>query len=196
MGRKNTPQAYKAISKFLNEVSGGDESERGGVDFAPESIYYLAKFFTGGTGRFISNIAETAGSGIDAAQGKPADLELRKIPFVRKVYAEPNEYVDQSTFYDRYDMIRQRSKSLSAKVKDRTISAEERGVVSRVKAIENFYKETDKKLSKIRDQKKIAENLKNPISRAQRINDLDDRYFKEIKKANGMFNKRLGPKYD
>jgi hypothetical protein len=196
MGRKNTPQAYKSISKFLNEFSGGDEFESGGLDFAPESLYYLAKFFTGGTGRFISNIAETAGSGIDAIQGKPADLELRKIPFVRKVYAQPNEFVDQSTFFDRYDMIRQRSKSLSAKIKDRTISPEERSVVSRVKATENFYKETAKRLSEIRDQKKEAEKIKSPIRRAQRINDLDDRYFKEIKKANRNFNRRLGPKYD
>lgn len=196
MGRKSTPEAYKAISKFLNEASGGNDYESGAMDFAPESLYYISKFFVGGTGRFVGNTAETIGTGIDAAKGKPVDLELRKVPFVRKLYAEPNEFVDQSTFFDRYEMIRQRSLALTEKMKTRDITPEERSNLPKVKATEKIYDEISKKLSEIRKQKKQVENIEDPIRRAERLNVLEDRYFKLIKKANGTFNKRLGENYE
>lgn len=196
MGRKTTPKTFKNISNFLNEVSGGNDFESGALDFAPESLYYLFKFSIGGTGKFLQNTAETTGAAIDGVQGKKSNLEIRKIPFVKKVYGEPNDYVDQEMFYKRYNLLRQRTKAIKDRINNNKSSSEDKRIYPKVAGTSEIYKQIAEKLSSIRRDKKDAKKIKNSIIQTQRLRELDNKYFKYIKKANGKFNQKLGKNYD
>lgn len=194
-GRKTTPNAFKNVSKFMNEVTGGNDFESGSVDVSPESLYYMFKFVIGGTGKFLNNTAETTGTVVDKIQGEDVQIESRKTPFVRKVYAEPNDYVDQESFYNRYDLVRQRTNAIKDRLQKKEASLQDRKDYSKVAGMSNFYKETAKQLSKLRKKKKQAQKIDDPIKKTKQLRELDETYFKFIKRANGKFNERLGKNY-
>ncbi|EOQ3313415.1 LPD5 domain-containing protein, partial [Escherichia coli] len=53
LGRRSTPEAYKAFASWLNAFSGGSQYRPGAVDITPESLKYWVDYISGGTGRFI-----------------------------------------------------------------------------------------------------------------------------------------------
>jgi hypothetical protein len=191
MGRKSTPEAFKNVSMFLNEISGGNDFESGNLDFAPESMYYMYKFFAGGVGNFAGNVIET---GSDLIKGD--ELESRKTPFVRKVYGEPNEYVDQEKFFDRSELVKQRAKAIQQRIRNNEATAEDKRTYSQVKGVSKVYEEISKKLSDIRKKKKKVQEIDNPTLKKRKLQKLDELYFKLLKKANGRFNDRLGKNYE
>ena len=195
-GRKSTPEVYKDIALFLNDLTGGNDYESGSVDVAPESIYHMFKFIIGGTGRFTTNVVETADTAIDKSQGIEKDYNLRKVPFVRKLYAEPNEYTNQTMFFDRYDLIRQRDKAIESRRTSNEMTPEDRKDRGRIKNVINVYDETAKKLKDIREEISKASAIKNPITKSRKIDKLDEKYYREIKKANKRFNDILGVNYE
>ncbi len=80
----------KAITEWLNTITGGSEIEAGFIDISPEIIDHYTDFLTGGTGKFMSN---TIGTGVSLSQGEFP--KLQNIPFARKVIAEPSEFQAQ-----------------------------------------------------------------------------------------------------
>ena len=77
----------KAITEWLNKMTGGSEIEAGFVDVSPENIDHLFDFMTGGVGKFIANSVSTT---IDIGKGEFP--ELKNIPFGRQVIKEPSEF--------------------------------------------------------------------------------------------------------
>lgn len=196
-GKPSTPETFKHIAKWMNEVSGGTDFEPGKVDVTPEALYYLTKFYIGGTGRFLTNTAETAGTAIDKSKGIETDYNLRKVPFIRKVYAEPNEYVNQSIFFDRSNMLQQREKSIEQRRQKGEMTDKDRATYNKVRSMVNEYKDTAKELKKIREEKKAVEQqIFDPVRRSQRLKKLDERYYKLIKRTNKRFNQKLGANYE
>lgn len=187
MGRRTTPETFKEISIFLNSLSGGNEYESGNIDLSPESMYYIYKFAIGGTGKFLQNVGETAFTAADIVSGEDKKLEVRKTPFARKVYGEPNKYVDQTTFFDNYDEIRQKLEAVKAKVASEKDMDNKRNIA----VVEESYKKSAGLLKDIRKQKRAAEQILDPIERTERLNKLDDRYYDIIKKANGVYNEKI-----
>jgi hypothetical protein len=196
MGRTSTPEAFKYTSKFLNEVSGGNDFESGALDFAPESMYYLFKFAIGGTGKFLMNSAETVDTAVDIASGQDKDVEINKIPFARKVYAEPNDYVDQTNYFERFEMLQQRELAIKDRRQKGEASEKDRREYSKIAGLVKQYEKTNKELSEIRKKKKVVQEIEDPIRKTKQLRRLDDLYFKLIKRTNGLYNKRLGPNYE
>ncbi|HCB8432867.1 TPA: hypothetical protein M2G79_005024, partial [Escherichia coli] len=60
LGRRSTPEAYKAFASWLNAFSGGSQYRPGAVDITPESLKYWVDYISGGTGRFISKTTDAA----------------------------------------------------------------------------------------------------------------------------------------
>ena len=75
----------KAVTKWLNEATGGNEVEPGFVSISPNVIEHYARFLTGGAGatggRFL-NLADKV------VRGEP--IQHHEIPVWRRLYAEPN----------------------------------------------------------------------------------------------------------
>ena len=182
MGRRNTPEVFKAVASFLNEVSGGNEFESGSVDVAPESMYYMYKFAVGGTGRFLTNVAETSSS---VAKGEK--LEVNKIPFVRTVYGEPNKYVDQAQFFDRLSSLKQKREAVANGV----ASEEDLNNKSKIIHTANDFEEISRKMKKVRDVERKAQMIEDPVERKSKMEELDSLYFGLVKKANKLYNENL-----
>lgn len=88
-------QPTKAVTDWLNDVTGGNDVEAGIVDLSPENVDHVIDFLGGGISKFIAN---TIDSGIALSQG---DLpEVNKTPFVRKFVGEVYSEVERSLFYD------------------------------------------------------------------------------------------------
>lgn len=181
-GRKNTPAAFKNVALFLNDVTNGNEFESGGLDFAPESLYYLYKFGIGGTGKFISNSIESIDKAWKKAIGdSTVEIEYNKIPFLRRFYSEPNDYVTMEEFSDRTIKLKQ-------KIKSREGQADH----NKIKKVAKQFDEINKKLKKIRKEKK---KLSKKLNSEKEIEKLEETSLKLMKKGNAIYNSRLGKHY-
>jgi hypothetical protein len=116
----------KAVTTWVNKVTGGSEKVSGKVDVSPETLEHLLDTFTGGTGRFIERSYRT---GKQLLQGNVPPL--KEIPFVRTVVSEPSKYTMLYKMYDMYgesartiytkNEIKEFKKYLSSSVKDGAI---------------------------------------------------------------------------
>lgn len=100
VARFSTPEAYKAIAEFLNEVSGGKGVIPGKLDIPAESLEYLVNTYIGGAGKFGVDAINLA---TKAAKGD--DVEIRNVPVIRKVMGEPNQQADLGMYFDRINEI-------------------------------------------------------------------------------------------
>lgn len=73
----------KAISKFLNEVSGGTEFKPGAIDWTPDAIEYLIGQATGGVGREVNKIGNMI---VNAESGDKT--EPYKVPLAGRFYGD------------------------------------------------------------------------------------------------------------
>ncbi len=102
LGRRSTPEAYKAFAGWLNRVSGGSQYRSGVVDINPDIMKYWIDYMSGGMGRF-------AGKTIDAAAKtyNGIDIPAQQVPFLGKLSGQVMPYADQQKMYDHIDELRQ-----------------------------------------------------------------------------------------
>ena len=91
------PQS-KAITDWLNDITGGTGLEAGTLDISPEIIDHYLDTYIGGSGKFLSNVI---GSGVDLAKGDLPKLE--NMPFVRQFYGESPDYADKGVVVEFLD---------------------------------------------------------------------------------------------
>lgn len=109
LGRRSTPEAYKAFAGWLNRVSGGSQYRSGVVDINPDIMKYWIDYMSGGMGRF-------AGKTIDAAAKtyNGIDIPAQQVPFLGKLSGQVMPYADQQKMYDHIDELRQYNAELKA----------------------------------------------------------------------------------
>jgi hypothetical protein len=93
---KNVNVWSKALTGWLNKLTGGTEDVSGAVDINPEILDHFTDWMGGGLGRFITNTINLAATAI-----KEGDLpETEKIPVVRQMLRESSEWVDTGYIYE------------------------------------------------------------------------------------------------
>lgn len=102
LGRRSTPEAYKAFAGWLNRATGGSQYRSGALDINPDKMKYWIDYVSGGMGRF-------AGKTIDAAAKSynGIDIPPQQIPFLGKISGKVMPYADQQAMYDHIDELRQ-----------------------------------------------------------------------------------------
>lgn len=102
LGRRSTPEAYKAFAGWLNRATGGSQYRSGALDINPDKMKYWIDYVSGGMGRF-------AGKTIDAAAKSynGIDIPPQQIPFLGKISGKVMPYADQQSMYDHIDELRQ-----------------------------------------------------------------------------------------
>lgn len=102
LGRRSTPEAYKAFAGWLNRATGGSQYRSGALDISPDKMKYWIDYVSGGMGRF-------AGKTIDAAAKSynGIDIPPQQIPFLGKISGKVMPYADQQKMYDHIDELRQ-----------------------------------------------------------------------------------------
>ena len=186
LGRRTTPEAYKAISKWLNEVSGGGEFRSGSIDVQPEIFEYIVDQYIGGTGQFVKNIMATTEGLVDAAAGEEFDLETRKIPFARRFAGENSRYIDQSQYYKRRDEISTLVRDYKESIASGQRPSLDNKVYSSALALEKVYKNIDKNLKGLRETRVNAEKIKDESKKKRilkKIEAAEDRLFDQFNKT-------------
>lgn len=109
LGRRSSPEAYKAFANWLNTSTGGSQYRSGAVDINPDIMKYWIDYMSGGMGRF-------AGKTIDAAAKtyNGIDIPPQQIPFLGKISGKVMPYADQQSMYDHIDELRQYNAELKS----------------------------------------------------------------------------------
>jgi hypothetical protein len=91
MGREQTNAVWKWIATSLNNISGGQDTVSGAIDFQPEQYRYLASSFLGGP----YNIGKQV---VNAVTGN-AEEGLSGVPVISGFVGKGAEYIPGSNFY-------------------------------------------------------------------------------------------------
>ncbi|MGO1069322.1 LPD38 domain-containing protein [Lysobacter sp. CA199] len=116
VGRPDTLEVFKLVSKGLNRIGGGDDftpPPMSAFDLAPEDIQYLLQKLTGGTGKFVVDML-TVGQKATGGNMTPA-LKPRDVPITSRFVTNIDEQAAQSSmFYERRETIERSLKRVRA----------------------------------------------------------------------------------
>jgi len=180
--KRSTSQVYRDIAEFMNDATGGSLYRSGFVDVSPDGMQYLQEYLLGGLGRFVNRSSDLA-----AKINSPENEEVTPsdIPIVRYFFGEPSDYSDKLDYYNYIDSATQVFKEAS----ETTGPARQEFIAEfgKVVALEPLYKETQKQLRKLRQQKKQVEKTQSDPVKAY---DQVQRIEAEMQKLFDQFNKR------
>ncbi|EDQ2394338.1 hypothetical protein RU50_005453 [Salmonella enterica subsp. enterica] len=109
LGRRSTPEAYKAFANWLNSATGGSQYRSGALDINPDKMKYWIDYVSGGMGRFTGKTIDAA-----AKTYNGIDIPPQQIPFLGKLSGKVMPYADQQKMYDHIDELRQYNAELKS----------------------------------------------------------------------------------
>lgn len=172
----------KAISEGLNFITGGSEYKPGLFSPTPDQIDYLIGQATGGVGREVSKVSQTA-----SATATGEDLPLYKVPLFGRFVGDTGGKAGESAkFYDHLREINMHEAEYKGLIKDgkRQEAAEYLAENPGVKFI-MFGNTTERAVKKLREAKRgMIERGESP----EKVSEMDARIAATMKR----FNERVG----
>jgi hypothetical protein len=188
---KSVSEPSRWLAEQMNRLGGGTEtrpSQLPILDNSPETLDHLMEFITGGAGRFITNMAEL---GIALAD-EDKDLEVGRIPFVRRVFGETGTYEVREIYYEHIKDIEYADKELAAAIENGDAARQralwqDYGVQLRMR---NQVSAVQRQLRRLRTQRRAIETdgWVRPDDREKRVKELEDQMDKRMDEFNRMFN--------
>ncbi|HCJ9209060.1 TPA: hypothetical protein NV863_003655 [Escherichia coli] len=187
LGRRSTPEAYKAFASWLNAFSGGSQYRSGAVDITPESLKYWVDYISGGTGRFISKTTDAAVKSLNGI-----DIPEQQVPFLGKISGEVMPYADQQKMYDRMTEVAQYHAELkSLRGSERTAFIDENnGKLS----MNGLMQDTRKRLKDLRKQRDAiyADSSLSLAQQAAMVKSVERDMKIAVDRFNREYNKKVG----
>ena len=201
-----TPDAYThwsntgALSKFIvqtiSDLTGGDEVEGGLIDVSPDTVEYFYEYVIGGAGAFVGRSANLVFETIPAIASGDFEGNLEnRIPFVRKVIAQPSDRVDTQnylekrkelfTIFSRFDLARRRGDRESMQKLMARYDDEVR-IFGRFKALDNARNRL------LRQIKELERNLRIPEETRKKLIKLRRERIQEIMKKGIQLMRSVG----
>jgi hypothetical protein len=180
--KRSTGEHYKFVAEWLNDFTGGSEYRSGWADLSPDGMQYVQEYLFGGLGRFVNRSVDLYAK---AVSPENEEITLSNVPIARYFHGEPSDYSDKLDYYGYIDSATQIFKEAGETAgADRIEFMRKFGSVAK---LEPLYKETQKKLRKLRQRKKQIEKAqKDPV----RAYDQVQRVEAEMQKLFDQFNKR------
>ncbi|EFI1108342.1 hypothetical protein BFU54_005128 [Escherichia coli] len=187
LGRRSTPEAYKAFASWLNAFSGGSQYRPGAVDITPESLKYWVDYISGGTGRFISKTTDAAVKSLNGI-----DIPELQVPFLGKISGEVMPYADQQKMYDRMTEVAQyhaELKSLTGAERTAFID-ENNGKLS----MNGLMQDTRKRLKDLRKQRDAiyADSTLSLAQQSAMVKSVERDMKIAVDRFNREYNKKVG----
>ncbi|WP_462197379.1 LPD38 domain-containing protein [Escherichia coli] len=187
LGRRSTPEAYKAFASWLNAFSGGSQYRPGAVDITPESLKYWVDYISGGTGRFISKTTDAAVKSLNGI-----DIPEQQVPFLGKISGEVMPYADQQKMYDRMTEVAQyhaELKSLTGAERTAFID-ENNGKLS----MNGLMQDTRKRLKDLRKQRDAiyADSTLSLAQQSAMVKSVEWDMKIAVDRFNREYNKKVG----
>lgn len=187
LGRRSTPEAYKAFASWLNAFSGGSQYRPGAVDITPESLKYWVDYISGGTGRFISKTTDAAVKSLNGI-----DIPEQQVPFLGKISGEVMPYADQQKMYDRMTEVAQYHAELkSLRGSERTAFIDENnGKLS----MNGLMQDTRKRLKDLRKQRDAiyADSTLSLAQQSAMVKSVERDMKIAVDRFNREYNKKVG----
>ncbi|HFO8283584.1 TPA: LPD38 domain-containing protein [Escherichia coli] len=187
LGRRSTPEAYKAFASWLNAFSGGSQYRPGAVDVTPESLKYWIDYISGGTGRFIAKSTDAAVKSLNGI-----DIPEQQVPFLGKISGEVMPYADQQKMYDRMTEVAQYHAELkSLRGSERTAFIDENnGKLS----MNGLMQDTRKRLKDLRKQRDAiyADSTLSLAQQSAMVKSVERDMKIAVDRFNREYNKKVG----
>lgn len=178
----STPEPYKAIASFLNDLTGGSEYRTGSVDINPDVMQHLVNYYGGGAWGFVEKSSSFAAR---VATGE--EVERYRIPFAGRFASSTSPYRDQGLFYERRDELGQIANEADAlkgreRIEFRRDHIEQIRLFNRAKNIEKQLQEYRKQRDRIQENETLSDEAKKNrlemIERQmkRRVDDFNRRY--------------------
>jgi hypothetical protein len=185
LSRRSTPEIYKLVAEFLNDVSGGSQWRSGSIDINPDAMRYFVDYALGGAGKLaLSKVPDNVYRRFNGIE-----LPASRTVFLSRVNGQVLPYEDQSKFYDRRNEIGQIEEEYKAlRGSERLKFRRENYKLLRLKPL---IKGTERKLKFFRKQRNaiyttnVSPALKDRRLKVveQKMKRVIDRFNKEYKKA-------------
>jgi hypothetical protein len=134
---QSTNPNYIAMSKWLNEVQGGGDYERAGVQVNPAMVQHLVESYTGGAGKFVSRT-----SGVIAKIIQGEQIRSNEIPFYRTLVKSVDDRTHNRAARERFQREYDKGQKLIYKI-DNYQKESARGNSQYVKELNEFAKSKD-----------------------------------------------------
>ena len=92
---ESTPDVWKAASRGLNDLTGGDKDKPGRLNVEPDILKHVFYAMTGGPGRMVDQTTDTFQS-----QARGDTPSVNRVPFVSRFYGENDDRQRQRVYYD------------------------------------------------------------------------------------------------
>lgn len=163
-----SPEAVKSWFSWLNEATGGSDRVSGSIDINPDRMWYVFEYFIGGAGNFVNRTGKTIRSVGAKFEDSDYDISINDIPFLRIMYGEQSRYYDHGKYRDNETRVKQLY--LERKdTKDWNNSRYE-GILE----LNNKLKITEKKLKKLREDRRKARDIKDFTRRSVEVQKIMD----------------------
>jgi hypothetical protein len=98
---RETSDMAKDLTKWLSDLTGGDEVQGGSVDISPTTVTHILGSVTGGAGQFGLGVFDFTNHMVKRVAGEETsqDLPWKKVPFVGKFYGEVDDRDKAAKFY-------------------------------------------------------------------------------------------------
>jgi hypothetical protein len=170
---KSVNPALKSVAQWVNSVTGGNKYKPGLIDVSPETLEMVVETFTGSAGRLAKDALFLPTSAVTG------DLEMNKVPFVRRVFGGTSEKINAGIYRENNDKV----DILIKQIKDADVS--ERGELAKnpLSQMIAFHKNTESRMLKLNKMNKIAEKL----GREENVKKNDE----EMMRLKMQYNKRF-----
>ena len=190
LSMSSTAAPFKFLAETANAlgvpgvIKAGNKYEPGTLDVSPDTLEHLYEFAAGGAGQFVKRGLQFAGKVVDGEE-----IELKDTPFLRRVYGETDQRESQGDYFDRISILKNKENALKNLTGQDRLSYRNKNV-DHIKMF-NLYKLTEKKLKKLRTQRKKLNNAANANPEfAKNLADYESKYFEVEKSYYNMFNKK------
>ena len=102
-----TSKGYVAVSKALNDITGGDNQKRGEIQINPAVLEHLVDGYLGGPAQFLNQIVSSAEMIID-----DKEFDLRSVPFLNVTRMSRGLSMNNKTTNNYYYKYRKDAKEL------------------------------------------------------------------------------------
>ena len=187
-----SPEWMRDVTMFLNDVTGGNEFEKGYLDVSPDKVWHAFEYYGGGGYRFLKNSYKTIETPVQHLQGYSDDRAevagevLSTMPIVRVGYGTYNSRVDMADYYKFRTTVKQAVKARESLNLDepRTRAAA---------SLEVEGRKIDKALQRMRkDIRTIKDRDIDPVLKAREVDKLEQQMLRLVL----SFNKQYLEQYE
>ena len=181
LGRNSTPELYRQLSRWMNEVTGGSEYRPGAIDVNPDVMQHFLDYFGGSAYNFfgskVPDAIHRSASGVVA--------EENRVPFLSRISGRVLPYGDTEKFYNRRDEINQVLDEYQALPPEQRGQFEGRAMLR----MRPLLKATEKQLSALRKRRDTVYSADLPLrERDPQLKAIEAKMKEVVDRFNRAYN--------